>query len=198
MKETTLNIQYRYSKILNLGLNRKKFEINATADKLFAMNTSKNTFIALMFTLFVSGHLFSGVIIHLSSTEKLGADFYLVFTILFIVVLISFRQFLWLLNGRQELIIENGALTLYKKGTYLTKPKTFDLKNVQNVRQAIDEDSQTLFEKIQNNISVNRKVIFRHVFGQILFDYNGKTVRLFNDLDKSERLRLINEIEKWK
>jgi hypothetical protein len=148
--------------------------------------------------LFVSGHLFSGVIIHLSSTEKLGADFYLVFTILFIVGLISFRQFLWLLNGRQELIIENGALTLYKKGTYLTKPKTFDLKNVQNVRQAIDEDSQTLFEKIQNNISVNRKVIFRHVFGQILFDYNGKTVRLFNDLDKSERLRLINEIEKWK
>jgi len=198
MEETILNFQYQYSKLFNLGLNRKKFEINATTDKLFAMNTSKNTFIALLFTLFASGHLFSGLIVGLNSTEKLGTDFYLAFTILFIVGLIGFRQFLWLVNGRQELTIENGNLTLYKKGTFLTKPKIFDLEKVQNIRQAFDEDNQTLFDKIQNNISVNRKVIFGHIFGQILFDYNGNTIKVFSDLKKVERLKLIDEIYKRK
>jgi hypothetical protein len=151
-----------------------------------------------LFTLFASGHLFSGLIVGLNSTEKLGTDFYLAFTILFIVGLIGFRQFLWLVNGRQELTIENGTLTLYKKGTFLTKPKIFDLEKVQNIRQAFDEDNQTLFDKIQNNISVNRKVIFGHIFGQIIFDYNGNTIKIFSDLEKPERLKLIDEIKKRK
>jgi hypothetical protein len=196
MKETLLNFQYQYSKLFNLGLNRKKFEIVKTKDKLFAMNTSKNTFIALLFTLFASGHLFSGLIVGLSSTEKLGTGFYIAFTFLFIVGLIGFRQFLWLANGRQELTIENRTLTLYKKGTFLTKPKIFNLEKVQNIRQAFDEDNQTLFDKIQKNISVNRKVIFGHTFGQILFDYEGNTIKVFNDLYKAERLKLIDEINK--
>lgn len=198
MKETILNFQYQYSKLFNLGLNRKRFEINATADKLFAINTSKNTFIALFFTLFVSGHLLSGLIVGLSSTEKLGFEFYFSFSILFVVGLIGFRQFLWLVNGRQELTIENGTLTLNKKGTFLTKPKIFALEKVQNVRQTIDEDTLTLFDKIQKNISVNRKVIFGHIFGQVLFDYDGKTVKVFCDLDKGERLKLIDEVNKRK
>ena len=198
MKEIILNFQYQYSKLFNIGLHRKKFELNATADKLFAMNTSKNTFIALLFTLFASGHLFSGLIVGLNSTEKLGTDFYLAFSILFVVGLIGFRQFLWLVNGRQELTIENGNLILYKKGTFFTKPKIYALEKVQNIRPAFDEDNQTLFDKIQRNISVNRKVIFGHVFGQILFDYNGNTIKVFNDLDKTERLKLIDEVNRRK
>ncbi|MDN3585106.1 hypothetical protein QWY86_00385 [Pedobacter aquatilis] len=198
MKETILNFQYQYSKLFNLGLNRKKFEINATADKLFAMNTSKNTFIALFFTLFASGHLFSGLIVGLSSTEKLDTDFYLAFTILFIVGLIGFRQFLWLVNGRQELTIENGTLMLTKNGTFFTKPKSYTFDKVENIRQAFDEDSLSLFDKIQKNIGVNRKVIFGHIYGQVLFDYNQQTVKIFCDLDKDERLKLIDEMKKQK
>ncbi len=198
MKEIILNFQYQYSKLFNIGLNRKKFEINATTDKLFAMNTSKNTFIALLFTFFASGHLFSGLVTGLSSTEKLGVDFYFAFPFIFVIGFIGFRQFLWLVNGRQELTIENKTLTLNKKGTFLTKPKTFVLQNVQNVRQAFDEDNQTLIDKIKKNLNVNRKVIFEHIYGQILFDYNGKTVKVFSDLDKVERLKLIDEINKRK
>ncbi|MGY6562150.1 MAG: hypothetical protein ACXITV_08585 [Luteibaculaceae bacterium] len=198
MKNAILNLQYQYSRLFNLGLNRKKFECVSTPDKLYAMNTSKNTFIALLFTLLVSGHLFSGFIVGLSSTENLGFGFYISFSILFLVGLIGLRQFLWLAKGLQELTIENGTLTLCKKGTFLTKPRTFLMEKVQNVRPAFNEDNQTLFEKIQNNITVNRKVIFEHVFGQILFDYDGKTVKIFSDLDKSERLQLIDEINKRK
>lgn len=198
MKETILNFQNQYSKLFNLGLNRKKFEIDSTTDKLFAMNTSKNTFIAILFTLFASGHLFSGLIVSLSSTEKLDTDFYLAFTILFIVGLIGFRQFLWLVNGRQEMTIENGTLTLTKNGTFFTKPKSYTFDKVENIRQAFDEDNLSLFDKIQKNIGVNRKVIFGHIYGQVLFDYNQQTVKIFCDLDKDERQKLIDEMNKRK
>ncbi|MFN6176632.1 MAG: hypothetical protein ACK46G_03760 [Flavobacteriales bacterium] len=198
MKETILNFQYQYSKLFNLGLNRKKFEIIKTEDKLFAMNTSKNTFIALLFTFFASGHLFSGLIVGATSTDKLGADFYLIFFLLFVVGLIGFRQFLWLVNGRQEMTIENGTLTLIKKGTFLTKPNSYSFDKVENIRQAFDEDNLSLFDKIQKNISVNRKVIFGHIYGQVLFDYNQQTVKIFCDLDKNERLKLIDEMNKQK
>ena len=197
-KSTILNFQYQYSKFFNLGLNRKKFEITSTKNRLFAINNSKNTFIALLLTLFASGHLFSGLIVGLTSTETLGLEFFVTFSLLFVVGLIGFRQFLWLLNGKQEMTIENGNLTLCKKGIFLTKPKKYSLDNVENIRQSFDEDALSLFDKIQQNVRLNRKVIFGHINGQVLFDYNGQTVKIFCDLDKTERLELINEIIKRK
>jgi hypothetical protein len=198
VKEIRLNLLYRYSKLFNHGLNRKKFEIVKTNDRLFAINTSKNTFFALLFTLFVSGHLFSGFIIAATSTDKLGADFYLVFSLLFFVGLIGFRQFLWLVKGRQEMIIESGILTITKKGTFFTEPKTYSFDKVENIRQAFDEDNLSLFDKTLQNIGVNRKVIFGHIYGQILFDYNQQTIKVFCDLDKYERLKLIEEMNNRK
>lgn len=121
------------------------------------MNTLKNTFIALSFTLFASGHLFSGLIIGTTSIDKLSANFYLVFSLLFIVGLIGFRQFLWLANGRQEMTIENGTLTLTKKGTFFTNPKTYSLDKIENIRPVVDEENLSLFDKIQQNIGVNKK-----------------------------------------
>jgi hypothetical protein len=198
MIEFILNFQYQYSKLFNFGFNRKKFEINSTAERFYSMNTSKNTFIALLFTLVASGHLFSGLFLGLNSAEKLGFEFYLMSLFFFAVGLIGFRQFLWLTNGRQELTIENGTLTLYKKGAFLMKPKIYLMKKVENVRHAFDEENLTLYDKIQNNIRLNRKVLFGHIFGQILFDYDGKIIKIFSDLDKGERIKLINEINKRK
>ena len=198
LKDTIINLQYQYSKLFNIGLNRKQFVITSTEDKLFAMNTSKNTFLALLFTLLASGHLTSGIAVGLSSTEKLGSDFYVAFSLLFIIGLIGFRQFLWLTNGRQELTVEQGTLTLCKKGTFLTKLKTYELAKIEKIRQGFDEDDLTLFEKTIKNIEVNKKVIFSHIFGQVLFDYQGKTIKIFCDLDGAERLELINEITKRK
>lgn len=199
MKNVILNLQYQYSRLFNIGLNRKKFDCVSTPDKLHAMNTSKNTFIALLFTFFSCGLLFSGLIEASNGKNEITIGFAIVFFVIhFTVGLLGLRQFLWLINGRQEMIIENGNLTLTKKGTFFTKTKIYSINLVTNIRTAIDEDSLSLFDKIRYNIGLNRKVLFGHIIGQILFDYKGKTVKLFNDLDKSERLSLINEIEKWK
>lgn len=198
MRETFMNFQLQYIESLNRGLNRKKFEMIKTNDKLYAMNTSKNTFIALFLTLFASGHLFSGLIVGATSTEKLGVDFYLVFSLLFVVGLIGMRQFLWLKNGQQEMTIENGILTLTKKGVFFTKPKAYLFDRVENIREAFEKDNLSLSDKIQNSIGVNRKVIFGHIYGQVLFDYNRQTIKVFCDLNKPERTELIHEMNNRK
>jgi hypothetical protein len=157
-----------------LGLNRKKFECISTKDKLFAINTSKNTFFALLFTLSASGQLFGGLIEGFTSQDKLGADFFIVFSILFIVGLIGFRQFLWLINGRQEMIIENGKLTLYKKGIFWTTPKVYLLDKVNNIREGVGEDKLSLFDRMQHNIKRHDKVISRQLSGKFYLTIMGK------------------------
>jgi hypothetical protein len=195
IKNALLNIQYQYSRLFNIGLNRKRFEIISNNDHLFALNTSKNTFISLFFTLMLSGYLFTGFIEGYINKKEVTVEFVLIF---FSFGLIGLRQFLWLINGRQEMTIENRNLTLTKKGTFLTKPKIYNLDLVTNIRQAIDEDNLSMIDKIKLNIGLNQKVLLRHIIGEILFDYNGKTIKVFNDLDKDERTKLINEMSKRK
>jgi hypothetical protein len=141
----------------------------------------------------LSGYLFLVFSELFIAQEEVTIPFVLFFSIL---GLIGLRHFLWLINGRQEMIIENGNLTLTKKGTFLTKPKVYDFNFVTNIRQLIDEDNLSMIDKIKLNIALNRKVLLRHIIGEILFDYNGKTIKVFNDLDKNERTNLINEMSK--
>lgn len=196
MRNSLLYLQYQYSKLFTRGFNRKKFECISTTEKLYAMNTSKNTFIALIFTLFSCGLLFTGIIEYTTNHRTLTTAFVLIFFIIHpLIGVLGLRQFLWLVNGRQELRIEHGKLTLSKKGTFLTKSHVYELALITTVKQAIDEDDLSLFEKIRYNIALNRRVIFGHVLGQVLFSYNGQTVKLFSDLDKAEKIKLITAIE---
>ena len=197
-KDKILGFQYQFSRLFNFNLKTKKFDCISSKDKLWAMNTSKSTVIAIIFTLFGSAHLFSGFIEYYNENGEVQADFYIAFSILFVFGLLCFRQFLWLIKGRQEMTIENGILTLTKKGTFLTTAKSYSLDFVTNIREAFDENSLTQIEKIQLNITLNRKVLFRQIIGQVLFEYKGKTIRVFNDLDKKQRDNLIEEMIKHK
>ena len=197
IKNTTLNFQYQYSRIFTFGLNRKKFVCLPKSNSLFSSNNSKNTFITLGFALFSCGLFFSGIIEGFVNGNEITTEFILVFFVAHpIVAIIGLRQFLWLINGRQELQIENEKMTLSKKGTFLTKKQTFELKNIQNVRKEIEENSLSLYDKILRNISLNRKLLFSHIIGEILFDYNGKKIKVFNDLNENEKTELISEIKK--
>ena len=193
-----LSIFELYSRLFNLSFSRKKFEYVSSKDKLFALNTSANTFIALIFTLFSCAFLFTGFIEAFVNKSEISIEFIIVFSLHFLIGLSGLRHFLWLINGRQELTIENGELILIKKGTFLTKPKTYSFDSVTNIRSAISDDNLSIIDKIQQNISLNRKVFFRQILGQILFDYKGKTIRVFNDMNSKERSELIIEIMKLK
>ena len=100
--------------------------------------------------------------------------------------------------GREEMTIENGYLTLTKKGTFLTSPKIYSLGLITNIRQAINEDNLSLVEKIKVNMSLNMNVLLWQTIGQIAFDYKGKTINVFNDMDNNERIELIAEMTKRK
>ena len=199
IKNTLLNFQYQYSRIFTFGLNRKKFECLPKNNSLFALNNSRNTFIALGFTLFSCGLFFSGIMEGFVNGNEITIEFILVFFVAHpIVATIGLRQFLWLINGRQELQIENGKMTLTKKGTFLTKQQTFEFNHVENIRKEIEEDSISLYDKILRNISLNRKLLFSHITGEIIFDYKGKEVKLFNELTENQKTELITEINRLK
>jgi hypothetical protein len=198
-KESILRFQYQYSHFFVLGLNRKKFEMTSTADKFYAMNTSKNTFVALLLTLFSCALFFTGFIEAFINKAEINTEFIIVFWIIHPVFgAIGLRQFLWLINGRQELRIENGELTLMKRGTFFTRPKTFSLASITNVRQTVDEDSLSLFDKILNTYSLYRRILFGHIIGQVLFDYNGETINVFNDMNENDKAKLVNGIMHFK
>ncbi len=199
IKDKSLNFQYLYSRIFTFGLNRKKFVCLPKSNSLFASNNSRNTFIALGFTLFSCGLFFSGIIEWFINGHKITTEFILVFFVAHpIVAAIGLRQFLWLINGRQELRIENGKMTLTKKGTFLTKTQTFELEHVENVRNEIQENSLSLYDKTLRNIALNRKLLFSHIMGEILFNYKGKKIKLFNELTENQKAELITEINNLK
>ncbi|MFY9309335.1 MAG: hypothetical protein WAQ28_09845 [Bacteroidia bacterium] len=184
--------------LLNFGVDRKQFECVSTKEKLFALNTSKNTFITLLFTLFSGGLLFTGFIQVLINGTKPTNGLLLISILHFIVGVAGIRHFLWLINGKQELTIENGKLTISKRGTFLVGSQVYSFDKVVNIRQAVDENKQSLLEKRLEKIALNKTVLFRQTLGQILFEYNGSTIRVFSDMDSNEKKKLIAEMLKQK
>jgi hypothetical protein len=197
IKDSILNLQYQYSKIFTLGLKRKKFTIRVTESGIEAENNSRNTFISLLFTLFSCGLLFSGIIEAFVNGNKITLEFVLVFWVVHIMVgLIGLRQFLWLVNGTHHLRIKDCILTLDKSGTFLTRPKKFNLNEIERLAPSLNEEEMNLFDRIQNNIRLNHRLLFRHTYGQVTFDYKGKTIHVFSDLTKIEKVELTEKIEK--
>ena len=199
MLNAIIDFQYKFSQLYNSGINRKKFECRLSPNQLYAMNTSKNTFIALLFTLFSCGLLFSGIVESTNKRNEITVGFVLVFFVMhFIAGLVGLRQFLWLLNGRQEMTIENGLIILEKKGTFLVKSKTYEFDKAQNFREFNDQENLSVLEKTRLNIDLTRKVLFGHILGQIQFDYDGKKIKVFSDLNKVERIKLLSAIASLK
>jgi hypothetical protein len=197
IKDTLLHFQYKYSLVFNLGLNRKKFQCDSTVDKLFAVNNSRNTFIGLILTFCASAFLFTGVTQAFNwQNEKFVEFISVIFVIHAVIGLAGLRQFLWLINGRQEMTIENGRLILEKKGTFWTKPKVYAVDRVTDIREGIDVEGLSLFDKIRFNIELNRKVMLGHVTGQVLFNYQNEVIKVFSELDKDEKTFLIDEIKR--
>ncbi len=89
-------------------------------------------------------------------------------------------------------------MTLSKKGTFLTKTQSFELKHVENIRNEIQENSLSTYDKTLRNISLNRKLLFSHIMGEIIFNYKGKKVKLFNELTENQKAELITEIKNLK
>jgi hypothetical protein len=199
IKDTILDFQYNYSKLFVWGFNRNKFEMESTQERLWAINNSKNTFIALLFTLIPSFFICSALIVPFTAKSEMPVFSAIVIGLVqSLFGFIAFRQFLWLVNGWQELIIEKGNLILWKKGVFWTNKKIYPLNQIKDIRQAFDEDQSSKVEKIQRNIIVCRKILLTHIVGEVLFDYQFNEIKVFSELDCDEKRLLIDEIIKRK
>jgi hypothetical protein len=168
-----LDFMYWYTKLFTFSINRRKFELESTESRLCAVNSSRNTIWAVLFCGFGSLFFFSGLTALSQSNEAVTTGFVIVFFVIHpLFALICLRQFLWLVNGKQELLIENGNLTLRKKGTFFTKNKVYPVKLISNIRKSVDESKLLPVQLIVARLSGFRKVFLTQVFGEILFDFN--------------------------
>lgn len=186
-----------YFKLFIIGINRKRFELTSTGERLWAINNSRNTIWAFLFYGLGSMFFFTGIMELGNLNGNITTEFIIVFFIVHpVFAIISLRQFLWLVNGKQEMIVEDGNLTLRKRGTFFTSDKVYPLKSIKNIRKAVDEEQLLPVERVRLRLSIFRKVFLRQIFGEILFEYQYNTIRVFNDLDNEDKEKLIAELLK--
>lgn len=185
-----------FTHIFAKSYNRKKFALKVSENKLYAMNTSKNTYIAIVFTLLGSLQMFSGLIEGCKSGTTINSEFITAFSLLFIIGIISFRQFLWLTKGYHEMIIDNNQLVLLKRGTFLTFPKKYNLKEIKDVRIIFDEGN-TYIEKQFKQMSTTRQVMYSHTIGQVSIKYKATFIKIFSDMNKAEREELQKAMKEF-
>ena len=196
IKNDILRTQYQFTKLFTLGIRRRAFSIKETKDGFISENNSRNTYITLLFTLFLSGLIFSGMIEVFFRGVLITVDFIIVLFILHVFLgIIGLRHFLWLMNGKHIIRINECELILEKKGTFLTKPRVYKLELIKKLSPTVGEDQMSLYDKIQDRIRLNHKLLFSHTYGQLTFEYEGRTVKLFSDLTQTEKVHLVERIE---
>ncbi|QKG56061.1 hypothetical protein GKZ68_05055 [Hymenobacter sp. BRD128] len=179
LKNTLLELQYQYSKLFVLSIPRRKFDYEISDSHFRASNTSRNTIISIAFTAFASLLLLSGIIELCSKPVHNTTEFAVVFFLAHPVIgLLAFRQFLWLTNGTEELIVENHLITLKRKGTFWIKSNSYQLDSIDFIRKSAWDDLP-LYDKIQFNIRLNLLLIFKTSTGEISFNFQEREVFFF-------------------
>lgn len=198
IKDTFLELQYQYSKLLVLSIPRRNFSYTISENSFTASNTSRNTIIAIVFTAFASLSLVAGLIELYKAKSEIDIKFILPFLALFpLIGIFALRQFLWLTNGIEILTIENNIATISKKGTFWVKSHSYELKYVDFIIEEVN-DNMSLYDKIQFNIRLNNRLIFNMTLGQISFNYKNRNILFFSNLHKNESLLVVDQFRKMK
>lgn len=92
--------------------------------------------------------------------------------------------------------MDSNKLILMNKGTFFPQKKEYLVNNIAEIRQKSEYDNNSIVDEIRYNIRLNRILLSKQVEGQILFNYKGKTISFFNDLNDIEKGKLVNEIKR--
>lgn len=98
----------------------------------------------------------------------------------------AIRQLIWGIFGEEILTFEIGKLTIDRYCLLFSKCKTFDLKEVKNLRLHQNDydisDDSFKFSRFQNEGS------------RIKFDYGMETIKLASGIDEAEARYILNKI----
>ncbi|MFM2269724.1 MAG: hypothetical protein RL757_3165 [Bacteroidota bacterium] len=97
----------------------------------------------------------------------------------------AFKYLIWLLRGKEVITIENGFLSIQKKGSIGDKKKTYDLNEATGFRVTPKVDMGYYRSK---NINVLQS-------GIIAFDYGMKTINFGENIDEAEAKFILKKYQ---
>ena len=100
----------------------------------------------------------------------------------------AFNVFLWNLRGKEIVTIGQGTLSIVKKGALIGKSKTYDLKEVKNMRVQDDAPDYGIFGR-RNDLAAFKQS------GIIRFDYGFKTIKFADGIDEAEANYLLEKMK---
>ena len=105
------------------------------------------------------------------------------------VMIIPFRIFLWNVVGKEVIHIEQGVITLDKKGLLFYKVKSYDLNEAHNFRAQEDPSM------MMTPFGIRPSGFFKmNSSGTIRFDYGLQTVRFANNMDEVEANFILQKL----
>ncbi|NMH29273.1 hypothetical protein [Flavobacterium silvaticum] len=198
-------LQMAIADLMLSGINRKYFHFEIRDGVFIAKNNSRNSYFSILF-FFVMAVMPLNIIQAFADKPIVNLEFLIYFGLVVpIFGIIGLRKFLWLIRGKEQIIIDGKQLTHQKSGTFLTKKKVYDLSQIRNVRDiknpthylgyATDELNKYVLQGLQKQ-RIIRAIMWLMTIGQIGFTYKNQKVRLFNQLDDSQIAFIIRELEK--
>ena len=103
--------------------------------------------------------------------------------------LFAFRTFWWLLMGKEVISIDQGALTIDKRGALFYKAKTYDLHEAKNFRA---QEEYVPVGPFGNRGMTN--VFNMKNNGTIKFDYGLQTVKFAGSIDEAEANFILEKL----
>ena len=99
----------------------------------------------------------------------------------------AIRMLLWSIMGKEIMIAGKGVLILVRKGDMLSKPKTYDLREVKNIRVQEEPNNNTFFAQRSDVSLFTTK-------GTIRFDYGMKTIKFGAGIDEPEANYILDKL----
>ncbi|TWI80560.1 hypothetical protein IQ13_3238 [Lacibacter cauensis] len=103
----------------------------------------------------------------------------------------ALKTLLWNLIGKEIITVGEGRLTIVKMGSLLSKPKTYDLHAVKNLR--VNEEGQQDYGAFFGGR--NSFAGMTSSTGTIRFDYGFKTIKFASGIDEAEANFIIGKLK---
>lgn len=150
-------------------------------------------FIGAWLCMWLAGEVFALAMIGGSVLGHSPAGFFIVFWVVAWTAggFMAFRFFLWSVAGKEIVTIGQGTMMIEKKGALLAKPKTYDLKEVKNIR--VQEDIPDYMGPFGGFPRSGFGKLYSG--GTIRFDYGLQTVKFAGGIDEAEAKYILGRVK---
>lgn len=101
----------------------------------------------------------------------------------------AFRTLFWMASGKELITFERGQLTLDFDGLLFTRAKTYDIREMQNLRVSEGGWGTDVWGNSRNMYLMAGKT------GKIKFDYGLKTIKFASSIDEAEARFILNKLK---